>query len=67
MSTSGPKKNKEKKDSEYDFSKRQISVIKDTVNTMLKNAKYGNNADFLKNMRKIHDAASKLELQLERE
>ena len=65
MSASRPKKNKEKIDSERDFSKRQISVIIETVNAMLKNAKYGNNQDFLKNMRRIYDAASKLELQLE--
>lgn len=65
MSTPRPKKNKSKTDSELDISKRQIAVIKETVNTMLKNAKYGNNEDFLKNMRRIYDAASKLELQLE--
>lgn len=63
MAPSGPKKKTE--NSERDFSKRQISVIKETVNIMLKNAKYGNHQDFLKNMRKIFDAASKLELQLE--
>ncbi|MDE1830191.1 MAG: hypothetical protein KGI25_07695 [Thaumarchaeota archaeon] len=67
MSTPKPKKNKEKIDSEHDFSKRQITVIKETVNTMLKNAKYGNNQDFLRNMRRIYDAASKIELQLEGE
>ena len=64
MSTSGRKKVKDK-DSEWDFTKRQITVIKETVNAILKNAKYGNNEDFLKNMRRIYDAASKLELQLE--
>lgn len=67
MPTSKAKKSKEKVDSEKDFSKRQITVIKETVNMMLKNAKYGNNEDFLKNMRRIYDAASKLELQLENE
>ncbi len=67
MSTARPKKSKEKLDSEHDFSKRQVTVIKETVNLMLKNAKYGNNQDFLKNMRRIYDAASKLELQLENE
>ncbi len=60
-----PKKNNEKMASDKDFSMKQISVIKNTVNVMLKNAKYGNHQDFLKNMRKIYDAASKLELQLE--
>ena len=50
--------------SEREFSKKQISVIKNTVDIMLKNAKYGNYQDFLKNIRKIYDAASKLERQL---
>lgn len=63
MSKSQSGKN-EKPSSDRDFLKRQISVIKETVNTMLKNAKYGNNQDFLKNARKIYDAASKLELHL---
>lgn len=51
--------------SDKDFLKRQISVIKETVSDMLKNAKYGNYQDFLKNARRIYDAASKLEIHLD--
>lgn len=65
MSTPRTTKSNKKMASDRDFSKKQISVIKDTVNIMLKNAKYGNHQDFLKNIKKIYDAASKLELQLE--
>ncbi|HJU13688.1 MAG TPA: hypothetical protein VJ792_04460 [Candidatus Nitrosotalea sp.] len=64
MSTPASKKN-EKPSSDKDFLKRQIAVIKETVNVMLKNAKYGNHEDFLKNARRIYDAASKLELHLD--
>ncbi len=60
-----PRKDKEKSVSDKDFLKRQIFVIKETVNVMLKNAKYGNQQDFLKNARRIYDAASKLELHLD--
>jgi len=59
------KKTDVKTASEREFSKKHISVIKNTVDIMLKNAKYGNHQGFLKNIRKIYDAASKLELQLE--
>lgn len=65
MKDSKTKKTVDKTVSEREFSKKQISVIKNTVDIMLKNAKYGNHQDFLKNIRKIYDAASKLELQLE--
>ena len=58
-------KNKGGAVSDKDFLLRQITVIKDTVNIMLKNAKYGNHQDFLKNARRIFDAASRLELHLD--
>ena len=60
-----PQAGKDKGSSDKDAMMRQITVIKETVNTILNNAKYGNNQDFLKNMRRIYDAASKLELELE--
>lgn len=51
--------------SDYDLLlKKQVSVIKDTIGVMLKNAKYGNHQDFLQNTRRINDAASKIEVQL---
>ncbi len=51
--------------SEYGFTlKKQVSTIKNTIDVMLKNAEYGNHQNFLQNIRRISDAASKIELQL---
>jgi nucleotide-binding universal stress UspA family protein len=52
-------------DHENNFSlRKQVSIIKDTISVMLKNAKYGNHQDFLQNIRRINDAASRIDVQL---
>ncbi|MFZ1076820.1 MAG: hypothetical protein WAN47_05260, partial [Nitrosotalea sp.] len=52
-------------DYEYNFSlRKQVSIIKNTIGVMLKNAKYGNHQDFLQNIKRINDAASRIDVQL---
>lgn len=45
---------------ENELVRRQLSVIKRATNSMLENAEYGNYAGFLRDIRKINDAASKI-------
>lgn len=52
-------------DYEYNFSlRKQVSIIKNTIGVMLKNAKYGNHQDFLQNIKRINDASSRIDVQL---
>lgn len=52
-------------DYEYNFSlRKQVSIIKNTIGIMLKNAKYGNHQDFLQNIKRINDATSRIDVQL---
>ncbi len=52
-------------DYEYNFSlRKQVSIIKNTIGVMLKNAKYGSHQDFLQNIKRINDAASRIDVQL---
>jgi len=44
--------------------KKQISVIKNAVDTILKNAKYGNYHNFLSDVQRIDQVASKMSIQL---
>ncbi len=45
--------------------KKQASAIKDVANIMIKNAEYGNQQNFNQNIKKIRDAAVKIEQELD--